>query len=246
MLAERLPGIPVVVGENRLAAGMIAVERCGATALVLDDGFQHKSLAKDLEIVVVNGRTPWGNGRLFPRGMLREPLSALGRADLVIVTNAPSAEHLEVIAGDVRRHNERAPVLAASYEVLEAREVDSGRRLGPDQLRGRRLLAFAGLGTPQGFADTLASIGVRSPGLIEFPDHHWFALDDLANLARQSMAVGAEGLITTEKDAVRLRELPLPDVPLWVLSVGLRLTSGADLWVQALGKTLSPQAAPRR
>jgi tetraacyldisaccharide 4'-kinase len=246
MLAERLPGIPVVVGENRLVAGGLAVEQCGATALVLDDGFQHRSLVKDLEIVVVNGRTPWGNGRLFPRGMLREPLSALGRAHLVIVTNPPSAADVEAVAGQVRRHNAHAPVLTVSYEVLEARELDSGRRLGPDQLRGRRLLAFAGLGTPQGFADTLHAIGVRAPGLIEFPDHHWFVVDDLASLARQSMAVGADGLITTEKDAVRLRGLPLPDVPLWVLSVGLRLTTGADQWLQALGKTLSSQAAPRR
>jgi tetraacyldisaccharide 4'-kinase len=246
MLAERLPGIPVVVGESRLLAGGLAVERCGATALVLDDGFQHRSLVKDLEIVVVNGRSPWGNGRLFPRGMLREPLSALGRAHLIIVTNPPGAADVEAVTAEVRRHNDRVPVLTASYEVVEARELDTGRRLGPDALRGRRLLAFAGLGTPQGFADTLASIGVRAPGLIEFPDHHWFALDDLATLARQSIAVGADGLITTEKDAVRLRELPLPDVPLWVLSVGLRLTAGVDQWMQALSRVLSSQPAPRR
>jgi tetraacyldisaccharide 4'-kinase len=230
------------VGENRYEAGRVAVERCGATALVLDDGFQHRTLAKDLEIVVVTGRTPWGNERLFPRGMLREPLSALSRADLVVVTNPGAAGDVEAVTRTVRARNERAPVLAAAYDVVEAVELDSGRRLGPADLAGRRLLAFAGLGTPDGFARTLAGIGLRAAGLIEFPDHHWFTAGDLASLGRQSVAVGAEGLITTEKDWVRLRELPLPPVPLWVLSVRLRLTSGAEVWTQALGRAVASRA----
>ncbi len=239
LLAERLPGVAVVVGENRLAAGRVAAERCGATVIVLDDGFQHRTIAKDLEILVVNGRAPWGNARLFPRGMLREPLSALGRADLVVVTNPPGAADVEAVSREVRRHNQHAPVLTAAYEVIQAYDLDSGRTLGAEALVGRRLLAFAGLGTPQGFADTLAAAGVRAPSLVEFPDHHWYVADDVAGLARQAVAVGAEGLITTEKDAVRLRGLPAPRVPLWVLSVRLRLTVGADLWPQALGRVLS-------
>lgn len=245
MLAERLPGVAVVVGENRLAAGRIAVESCGATVIVLDDGFQHQAIVKDLEIVAVNGQRPWGNGRLFPRGMLREPLSALARADLVVVTNPAGPADVEAVSRTLRRHNDRAPVLAAAYEVVGAYELDSGRRLGAGGLAGRRLLAFAGLGTPRGFAETLATTGVRAAGLIEFPDHHWFGPDDLEDLARQSVAVGAEGLITSEKDSVRLRGLPLPRVPLWVLSVKLRLVTGADLWLRTLERILDRQAAPR-
>ena len=243
LLAERLPGVPVVVGENRLAAGRVAAEHCGATVIVLDDGFQHRTIAKDLEIVVVNGQAPWGNARLFPRGMLREPMAALGRADLVVVTNPPGAAEVEAVSREVGRHNRRAPVLTAVYEVVDAYDLDSGRRLGAEALAGRRLLAFAGLGTPRGFADTLAAAGVRVPGLVEFPDHHWYAGDEVADLARQSIAVGAEGLITTEKDAVRLRGLPAPRVPLWVLSVRLRLTGGTDVWVQALARTLARDRA---
>ena len=239
LLAERLPGVPVVVGESRLAAGRVAAERCGATVLVLDDGFQHRTVAKDLEVLVVNGRAPWGNGRLFPRGMLREPLSALGRADLVVVTNPPEPADVEAVTREVRRHNALAPVLAAAYDVLEAHDLDSGRRLASEALAGRRLLAFAGLGTPGGFAATLAALGVRAPGLVEFPDHHWYTAEDVAGLARQSLAVGAEGLITTEKDAVRLRGLPAPAVPLWVLAVRLRLTSGTEPWTRALGRVLA-------
>ncbi len=239
LLAERLPGVPVVVGENRLAAGRVALERCGATALVLDDGFQHRTVAKDLEVLVVNGRAPWGNRFLFPRGMLREPLAALGRADMVVVTNPAGSADVDAVTGEVRRHNQRAPVLTAAYEVIEAYDLDSGRRFSAEALSGRRLLAFAGLGTPRGFADTLAGAGVRTPGLIEFPDHHWYAPDDVQSLARQAVAVGADGLITTEKDAMRLRGLPAPDVPLWVLAVRLRLTAGADPWLQAFARVLA-------
>lgn len=245
LLAERLPGIPVIVGENRYEADRLAVERAGATAIVLDDGFQHRTLRKDLEILVINGRAPWGNQRLFPRGMLREPLSALRRADLFVITNPAGAADVEAAAGTIKNHNAYAPVLAASYEVIEARELRDGHRVRAGDLDSRRLLAFAGLGSPQGFADTLTSGGVRVAGLVEFPDHYWFTERDLAELARQARAVGAEGLITTDKDAVRLRGLTLPSMPLWVLSVRLRLSSGRDILLRLLDHMLTSATARR-
>jgi tetraacyldisaccharide 4'-kinase len=245
LLAERLPGIPVVVGENRFLAGRIAVERCGATVIVLDDAFQHRILRKDLEVVVVNGRAPWGQGHLFPRGMLREPLSALRRADVVVVTNPPTSADVDAATAAVRRHNARAPVLVAAYEVVDALEVRSGRRHSPSELLGRRLLAFAGLGSPRGFADTLEGAGARVADMVEFPDHHWFTAGEVAELVAHGRALGAEGLITTEKDWVRLRGLPPPALPLWILGVRLRLESGQEAWLQALGRVLAPSGARR-
>jgi len=233
------------VGENRLEAGRVAVERYAATAIVLDDGFQHRTLHKDLEIVVVNGRSPWGNRRLFPRGMLREPLSALRRAHLVIVTNPPDPAGLEEARGTIRRENPGAAMLTAVYEMVDAQEMRTGRRIGVEELRGRRLLAFAGLGSPRGFAETLTAAGVRLGGLVEYPDHHWFAEGALGDLAQQARAVAAEGLITTEKDWVRLRGLRLPASPLWVLSIRLKLESGREALLRALGRMLDPAGAPR-
>ena len=245
LLAERLPGIPVVVGESRLEAGRVAVERCGATAIVLDDGFQHRTLRKDLEILAVNGPSPWGNGRLFPRGMLREPLSALRRADLLVVTNASDDAVRAAIVDVIRAHNPSAPVAAASYQVVELREPSSGHRLGAEALGGRRFLAFAGLGSPRGFSDTLRAAGVGMAGLAEYPDHYWFASSDLDELARQSRALGAEGLVTTEKDWMRLKSLPPPAVPLWVLKVRLRVADGRDRLLQALERVLAPSPVRR-
>ena len=245
LLAEHLPGVPVVVGENRHEAGRVAVERCGATALVLDDGFQHRTLAKDLEILVVQGRAPWGNARVFPRGMLREPLSALARAHLVVVTNPAGAEPVAAVTATVRRFNPSAAVVAARYQVQDAIETQSGRRLPVSELAGRRLIAFAGLGSPQGFANTLDGAGVRSVGFVEFPDHHWFTERDLSELARDARAAGAQGLITTEKDWVRVRDLPPPRLPLWVLPVRLVIESGLEIWQRRLAGVLAPASLGR-
>jgi tetraacyldisaccharide 4'-kinase len=239
LLAERLPGVVVVVGENRYEAGRVAVEAHGATALVLDDGFQQRTLAKDLEILVVQAGAPWGNGRVFPRGMLREPLAGLARVDAVVVTNPADAGRVDAVAATVRRFNPRAPVLAASYHHPEAVETRGGRRAPVTELAGRRLMAFAGLGSPQGFADTLDAAGVRRAGLAEFPDHHWFTAADLRELVRDAQAAGAEGLITTEKDWIRLRDLPPPPLPLWVLPVRLVLESGHDVWQRLLAGVLA-------
>ncbi|HEV8441290.1 MAG TPA: tetraacyldisaccharide 4'-kinase [Methylomirabilota bacterium] len=245
LLAERLPGIPVVVGENRLDAGRTAVERCGADAIVLDDGFQHRTVHKDLEILVMNGRAPWGNARLFPRGMLREPLAALGRADLLVVSNPGDGTDVQSATRTIRRHNDRAPVLVGAYEVVEVREPDGERRAGAGELGGRRLLAFAGLGSPGTFAETLSAAGARLTGLVEYPDHHWFTEADLGELARQAKAAGAEALITSEKDWVRCRALQPPSIPVLVLVVRLRIDAGRDVLLQTLGRTLAGTSAGR-
>ena len=239
LLAERLPGIAVVVGESRHEAGRVAVERLGATALVLDDSFQHRTLAKDLEILVVQGREPWGNARVFPRGMLREPLAGLARAHAILVTNAPGPDSVEAVTATVRRFNPTAAVLAARYHHQDAVETQRGRRVPVAELAGRRLMAFAGLGSPQGFADTLDAAGIHRVAFAEFPDHHWFTPADLRELVQDARTAGAEGLITTEKDWMRLRDLPPAPLPLWVLPVRLVLESGHDHWTRLLAGVLS-------
>ncbi len=232
LLARRLPGVPVVVGENRYEAGRHCLESFGVEALVLDDGFQHRTLEKDLEIVLVPGRSPWGNGRLFPRGPLREPVSALGRAHLVVVVGG-DADGCALVEETVRRHNPRAPIVAADYEPLECWQVRETTPWAPDTLQGRRLLAFAGIARPEGFRQTLERLGVSLTGLVEFPDHHWYEPEDLAAIARRAEGAGAEGLVTTEKDYVRLSALALRTIPIWILSVRLELSRGHAQWREA-------------
>lgn len=232
LLARRLPGVPVVVGEHRYQAGRHCLESFGVGALVLDDAFQHRTLEKDLEVVLVAGQSPWGNGHLFPRGPLREPLSALGRAHLVMVVGGDPAGRA-LAAETVIAHNRTAPIVPADYEPLECWQVRDTTPCPPEALRGRRLLAFAGIARPQSFRRTVERLGVSLTGLVEFPDHHWYSASDLTALVRQAEGTGAEGLVTTEKDHVRLPDLALRALPIWVLSVRLEISEGRDRWQAA-------------
>lgn len=233
LLARRIPGVPIVVGENRYEAGRHCIERFGVQALVLDDAFQHRTLEKDLEVVLVAGQAPWGNGHLFPRGPLREPLSALGRAHLVMVVGGEPDAHARV-ERTLRRHNARAPIVLAGYEATECWQVQDPSPLPPGVLRGRRLLAFAGIARPGNFGRTVEQLGVSLAGFVEFPDHHWYSPEDLGRVAGQAERAGAEGCVTTEKDYVRLPAPALRTLPIWVLAVRLEVTEGQGCWHEAL------------
>lgn len=230
LLARRLPGVPVVVGANRYQAARLAVERYAVTAIVLDDGFQHRTLVKDLEIVMVRARRPWGNGRLLPHGPLREPLAALARADLVVAAGHLAGDGLADVEHAVARYAPGVPVLGARYVPVECWEADRIRPRALGELAGARLLAFAGIAVPEAFERTLRGLDVEVLDLVGLPDHYWYGAEDLRALDERARRLGAEGLVTTEKDWVRLRRLPLPARPLFVVSVRLELSSGHELW----------------
>ncbi len=233
LLARRLPGTPVVVGENRYDAGQVCLERFGVGALVLDDAFQHRTLEKDLEIVMVSGAAPWGNGRLFPRGPLREPVNALTRAHLVVITCPRDELNARTIAETVKAHNPAGGVVTARYEPVECWAVWGAPPPRVAELCGLRLYAFAGIARPRSFARTLAELGVSVAGFAEFPDHHWYAPGEVEALAREACAKGAQALITTEKDAVRCAGRCTSAFPLWALAVRLVLTDGRSAWETA-------------
>jgi len=238
LLARRLPGVPVVVGANRYDAARVAVSRFGVSAVILDDGFQHRSLAKDLEIVLVRAENPWGNGRLFPAGPLREPVEALARADLIVVSGAASPDAVGPVAAVAAEHAPGVPVLAAEHEPVECWEGRRMTREPPSALAGRRLLGFAGIAWPDDFRRTLTALGVDLAGFEAYQDHLWYGREDLHRLAARAVAAGAEGLVTTEKDWVRLGGLPLSPLPLYALGVRLVLRTGADVWRQTLARPL--------
>jgi tetraacyldisaccharide 4'-kinase len=241
LLARRLPGVPVVVGSNRYDAGRHAIDRFGVTAIVLDDGFQHRTLAKDLEIVMARARAPWGNGRLLPGGPLREPLAALGRADLIVVTGARGADDVGEVIDAARAYAPHAPVVAARHVPTECWEAGSMKDVPVETLLGKRLFVFAGIGTPAGFRRTLQETGVVESGFARFADHHWYTREEVRMLDGQAAASGADGLVTTEKDWVRLRRLPPVKRPLYVIGVRLTLLSGEAEWA-----TLFARGAARR
>ena len=203
---------------------------------MLDDGFQHRTLAKDLEIVMARARAPWGNGRLLPGGPLREPLAALARAHLIVVTGARGPDDVGEVAADARRYAPGVPVLAARHVPTECWEAGAMRYLGPEALRGLKLFAFAGIGSPDGFRQTLEDTGAVETGFARFADHHWYTRAEVVALEQRALAASAVGLVTTEKDWARLRRLPPRGVPLYVLTVRLALLSGDVAWRTAFAR----------
>jgi tetraacyldisaccharide 4'-kinase len=236
LLARRLPGVPVVVGPNRYEAGGVARARFGVTALVLDDGFQHRTLRKDLEIVMARAAQPWGNGRLLPGGPLREPVRGLARAHLVVATGARRLEEAAEVSATVDAVAPAVPVLTAAHVPTECFESSAMRFMPLAALEARRLIAFTGIGSPAGFRRTLAEAAVRLADFQEFPDHHWYTREELTGLDRRAAEIGADGFVTTEKDWVRLRPLPALKHPVYVLSVRLVLTSGEAHWRAAFAR----------
>ena len=226
-------GVPVVVEADRVDAARAAVAG-GAEVLVLDDGFQHLRLRRDLDIVLIDATNPFGYGHCLPRGLLREPLSALRDADAVVITRAdrvPAAQ-VDALADRLARLAPRAS-LHRSGHVPTALVVEAGRHLPPSALAGRRVCAFCGIGNPEGFFAALAEAGAELAGRITFDDHVAYGPAELERLAEAVRACGAEAAVTTAKDRVKLtgRELP---VPLWTLRVEIRITSGQDALVEKL------------
>lgn len=201
LIAAALPDVPVLTGAERVRTGRAAIERFGADCLILDDAFQHRALCRDLDIVMLDGLRPFGNGFLLPRGPLREPPGALGRAHLVIRTGDAGAAAPLPGAPSL-------PSFAGLHRPREAVEAATGRSVPLAALRGKRMCAFAGIGRPEAFRRSLAEVGVEIVSFRAFPDHHPYRPSDLEALRRLARQSGAEGIVTTEKDGVRLADFP--------------------------------------
>ena len=223
-LAQALPGVAVYTGACRHRAGLRAWEelRPRPQLFLLDDGFQHFQLHRNLDIVLLDAQSPYGNGYLLPRGPLREPISALAAAHLLILTRYRADRHQGVLAR-VRQVFPGKPVLTAAIEPLTARLHPGGAPSSPEALAGQALYAFAGLARPGVLARTLQELGVVLAGFQAFPDHHPFTGDDLDFLEQAARERGAAALITTAKDWARLGEKWERPLPLWVLEVEARL-----------------------
>jgi tetraacyldisaccharide 4'-kinase len=226
-IARRLPGVPVVVDANRARGGAEA-RRLGADVVLLDDGFQHLQLERDLDLVLVDAGDPWGGGRLPPLGRLREKPAALSRADAVLITKAPS--DWRPVVAEIERVVDK---LAPKAHVFVSRLCPSRVHL-PEEgwtkakvLEGRRVFAFAALGRPDGFATTLVEAGAEVAATRWFPDHHAYSEDDLGLIVSEAESLGATP-VTTAKDAVKLPT----EAPAWVVEAGVEPVEGSwnGLW----------------
>ena len=201
LLAKSLPGIPVLTGTDRFLTGTAAVERFGANILILDDAFQHRRLFRDTDIVLLDAALPFGNGFLLPRGPLRERPSALGRADMLLRTGV--AEKTEPLPGDIP-----LPSFRGVHKPTGIVSGKTGQIETPEALRGQRVIAFSGIGSPEAFRQGLAALGADVVLFRDFPDHHPYSDSDIDEIRRLAAKSGLSLLITTEKDGIRLADFP--------------------------------------
>jgi tetraacyldisaccharide 4'-kinase len=227
-------GIPVVVGRNRFRSGMLAIRTFRPDVILLDDAYQHIKLWRDLDLVLLDGARPFGNTHLLPRGILREPVSALNRADIFVLTRTgkdvwAAVDRLRHIAG-------KRPVYTAYHQPYLSRWVPAGafdRQAPADKraafdlrsLRDVKVFGFSGIAGNEGFRETLEALGCNLTGFTGFADHHRYSSDDVASLMRAAVQSGADVISTTEKDYIRLvHQLPL-HVDLVVIGIDISLGS---------------------
>ncbi len=220
LIARRCPEVAVLVGADRRALARHARDELRLDTVLLDDGFQHRKLARDEDIVVLDGTTGLGNGQLLPRGPLREPPKALSRATLFWVrAPAGAAAPQPALPG---------PVVSTRY--VPTNWVDpEGRLHPPAALVGQPVLALAGLARPGGFLATLRALGVVLKDAALFPDHHRFTAAQLGGVQARAAQLGAR-VVTTEKDAVRLPS----GLEVWQVRLGVEVLSGAEHLRRAL------------
>lgn len=235
VLEENLPDVPHYQGRDRVELARTAVEESESEVLVLDDGFQHRRLARDLDVVLIDATDPFGGGYLFPRGGLREPKPSLRRAGFVVLTrcDAVAAETVLGIESDVRRIAPGAPIAKTMHGPLEL--VNGEGRAKAEALRGRAVGAFCGIGNPAAFRTTLAGLETDVRDFRSYPDHHPYTRADVDDLRAWAARLPADAwVVTTQKDWVKLRVPDLGGRPLWAVRVGLQFTHGKDVFDRAV------------
>lgn len=233
-LASALPDVPVVVGPSRTAAGRLAIDRHRADVLLLDDGFQHRSLARDVDIVVHDATSRLSPGCLLPAGPFREPVSSLRRARALVLTRTDQARSALVDTARIKEEFPHLALIETVYEPAGLRRLSDDSQLSPDWLTGRNVLVLCAIANPVSFVQTIKDAGGRVARVLAYRDHHPFTPSDLDRTWSLVEESGVECIVTTEKDAVRIPDHAVRK-HLVVLDVSLRLTSGEP----ALGKILS-------
>ena len=217
LMADKLKDIPVIKGNDRYEAGMFALNASipDPSLFILDDGFQHWILDRDVDILLIDSTNPFGNRNLLPLGILREPLAEIKRADIIVITKTPlhaagtpGAE--DDLIREVRKYNRDAPLYVSSH-VPVGLKTTSGQDLPLDVISGKTVFCFCGIGNPDSFKETLAAVHAKVKGFIAFRDHYPYSQRDIQRICDMARECAADWIVTTEKDIMRLKDLPRKD-----------------------------------
>jgi len=225
MLKQKLANIPVIVDQDRIRGAKKAISQHKVDTVILDDGLQQWRIKKDLEIIAIDASNPFGNSRLLPAGFLRQPLGTLNQADLFLLTQVAANAGVNALRERLNRAAPRALIAESAHQPLSFVSVnEAGKISSLESFQARRAAVFCGIGNPQGFFDLLRSLGVKIELSFRFSDHYAYTQQDLDRIILSAGNQGLDDIITTEKDAVRLRGLNVSGCNLSALSVKLALT----------------------
>jgi len=224
LLARSLPGVPVLIGRDRVQTGLMAIRKWNSQVVILDDGFQYLRLARDIDIVTIDATIPFGFDHILPRGYLREPLSTLRHADLILLTRVDQCERLDFVRDRLARIAPSVPIFESIHEPRSLRSLDTNQEVGLDAIRDRNVLAVCGIANPLSFVKTLRSLHPAKVSLLSFPDHHAYPSSSIERIKNTAAELDTDFIVTTEKDAPKLLSKNDPTGhPVLILTVELKL-----------------------
>jgi len=243
LLRESLPDVTIVVDSDRLRGGRKAREQCQADVLLMDDGFQHRRLQRDLDIVLIDGSCPFGYGKMLPRGLLREPVGQLRRADAVVLTRSdiiPAEKRAELKQLIRKLLNDTAKPIGYSCVQPEKLYAADGSEIDGGQLQEKKVFIFGGIGNPGAFTATLKKMGAAISGEYFFSDHTGYDEKMVRKLSSLRENSEADWLVTTEKDWVKLRKLPMVSKveQLYWLKISINITHNQEMLCEKINAVI--------
>ena len=227
MLARNLPGVMVFVDKNRVKAGQYAIKNYQADTLILDDGFQYFTLKGQLNLLLIDCTNPFGNGRLLPRGVLREPVKHVARASYIFLTKSDGSPPSE-IKECIETYQPKAEIIECEHKAQYLQAVNTEERLPLKQLHKKRIAVFSAIAAPESFEASLRSFCAEIVYQKRFLDHHRYTERDIRHIFRHAERVKPDLIVTTEKDAVRLPPSLNPPYPLYFLRLEINIISGEE------------------
>jgi len=226
MLASNLPGVAVLVDRDRVKAGRYAVKKFGCDTLILDDGFQYQRLKHSVEVVLVDATNPFGNGNLLPRGVLREPARHLKRADIIFLTKCRG--DTSAVVAEIRRYNRTAEIVECTHAPKVLKDVWSREEFPLDWLKGKTTCTLSGIASPKGFENSLRHLGAKVVWCERYADHHRYDASEILYALNRTADMGADALVTTEKDAVRFPRFETSPVRCLYLRIAIEILRGGE------------------
>ena len=241
ILRENLQDVTVLAGKDRVSNGEKAIRESGVDCLLLDDGFQHLKLKRDLDIVVIDSLNPFGGENLIPRGSLREPLKNLGRAGLFIIShcNQSKEKTIKSIYTKLNHVNNDAPVCESIHWPVHIENITDGSILGPEWLKGKRIYGLSAIGNPESFTYTLKELGADLIKHRKFHDHHNYNREEIGDVVYEAKLLGVDAIVVTQKDIVKIKKMDINDFNILSLKIETQITKGIELYEEAIDRVLN-------